>query len=452
MTIASALRSFSPKLGAGTKTYVDVTMRPREMDNRTPDCAGDWDYVHFTGAIEDGQGNGYVDAVRRVTRQLQDSGVPQDPDVLRVHDKADGFHVLRAVLESHRPRVCITTYNAELPPELDQVAPYSRGPHSELAPWGASLKANVILANSFGYTLVACDPLAQRVVLVRRDLTGALANNTETPVNSRDTAVLSSRRDSGFLTTEHYLLRGVETIRSRYGWLSYFRNDEYIGENLRGGRYWQEPLVLKAGAALVEAAGWALDIGAHVGTHSIGIASFAAELSFLCFEPQRPLYLLLERNIVENCLQHRLVAVCCAIGHRTMRASMGKCPSDGAAMGGNIEYGSATPVNLGGIQLGVGGETCELLCVDDLLLTSLRYVKIDAEGAEPLVILGMQETLRRELPLIVFEDRDDRHLPRKTREWLSAGNIDMATAKSLLRRLGYRIHRCSADSLAIPCA
>jgi FkbM family methyltransferase len=420
------------------------------MKNRTRLSAGtDWRYLEVNVEKEEGYKPGRDDFYELLRKQMNCIRVPCEPAVLQVLDEIDGFHILRTVLETRSPQVCISGYNSELSSEVDLVAPCHREPRPESNRWGASLMANVKLASAFGYSLLACDPLAYRVVLIRTDLADIGEESIKTKV---DGAHLEHEPDAGFLTSEHYLLKGVETMATEYGWISYFKNDQYIGEHLRRGSYWQEPLVRKAGAALVEASGLALDIGAHVGTHSIGIARLATQLSIVCFEPQRSLYLLLQRNICENSLQHRIFAACCAVGHRTMQASMNRYSSDGSAAGAQIEYGSDLPVNLGGIQLGVGGQACGLVCVDDLTITNLVYVKIDAEGAEPLVIEGMQETLKRELPILVFEDRDDRRLSDDIRRLLSAEHIHMGRAATILRQQGYSVHKWSTDSIAIPCA
>jgi FkbM family methyltransferase len=386
-----------------------------------------------------------------VLRILEESSAPRDPDAVCIGETFNGFHVLRTLLSSYKPRLIVTAYNAALGKEKDLVVPYLRKASCDGTGYqGASFSAVCALASHFGYTPVDGDAGGNRLLLVRDDCASGF------PLPAVD-ALFSPPPHSNppdphgrpYLTSAHYLMDAVTTCRTAYGYISFFLNDEYIGGSMSRGYYWQQHLVEDIGSLAVGMHGLALDIGAHVGTHAIAIAQQAPGLMLLCFEPQVHLWRLLERNILENNLGDRVTARCCAVGHAHLRTFLSGTVSDGASAGQAIEYGSGKPVNFGGVQLGSNGQICELIRIDDLDLQSVRYIKVDAEGAEPLVFSGMQQTLEANLPLVVFEDRNDRALPDEVSAALLAGPEDLAPVSARLRALGYRIEELAGDCIAI---
>jgi hypothetical protein len=63
----------------------------------------------------------------------------------------------------------------------------------------------------------------------------------------------------------------------------------------------------------------------------------------------------------------------------------------------------AMPANYGGIQIDAEGAPAEIRTLDALDTDAVRLLKVDVEGAEPLVFFGAQATIRRHRPLILFE-------------------------------------------------
>ena len=56
------------------------------------------------------------------------------------------------------------------------------------------------------------------------------------------------------------------------------------------------------------------------------------------------------------------------------------------------------------MQLGEGGEVIETTTIDNMNLDKCDLIKIDTEGAEPLVLMGAQETIKKFKPVIIFEN------------------------------------------------
>jgi FkbM family methyltransferase len=403
-------------------------------------------------------GNSLIRHVRRkasaenIIDILKQHSVSKVFGLLNVQDTFHGFHLLRSILCEYSPRVIAVKYNASLGEHDDCVVPYLRGAEwNGSAYFGASFRAYCALACRFDYKVVCCDEQGSNVFLVRKDCW-----NDEEPHSStmfrpgREYAADPHHRR--YLTSEHYLMEGVDVFESPYGHISYFANDEFVGGYLAKGRYWDASLVEYLGKLLGNETGLALDIGAHIGSHALALAHHAPGLKLHCFEPQVALFRLLERNIHENGLESRIQATCSAVAHRSGDATLSRKATDGSAAGQQFSYGDGAPVNLGGIQLGTGGQKCRLLCIDDLQLSSIRYVKIDVEGAEPLVVTGMAKTLEANTPIFVFEERQDRRLPPEILADLKVNVSQLFSVTSFLRAHGYRVQPLGLDRLATPIA
>jgi FkbM family methyltransferase len=388
---------------------------------------------------------------------LHDLDIRREFDLLSIDIDFNDFHVLRAILAEFAPRVIITEFNSSLGPLADLVVPYlpkHRWDYTNF--FGASYTAFQKLAKAFGYELVYCESQGVNLFLIRGDVVASTGVSFEAryrppgywggaghPLDSLGRKYLSS---------EHYLLPGVATASTGFGNISYFQNDQYIGNAFALGWYWDEGIIREIANRLGDAAGVVLDIGAHVGSHSVALASLKPSLRFICFEPQRPLFLLLERNIHENGLCDRVRAENVAVGHAPGR---GWVSSQALVHETNaykaVEYGEGSPTNLGGVQLSSEGQPCEVIRIDDLALSPVPYIKIDIEGAEPLAFHGMQLLLARDLPLVHFEDRDDRQLGVETLDALGVeADVREFSPRGHLLSLGYEVQRFGYDYLACP--
>jgi len=62
------------------------------------------------------------------------------------------------------------------------------------------------------------------------------------------------------------------------------------------------------------------------------------------------------------------------------------------------------PINYGGMKLGAGGEAVQVAALDKLNLTNVTFMKFDVQGSEKLAIYGARETIRRNHPVIAWEN------------------------------------------------
>jgi len=79
--------------------------------------------------------------------------------------------------------------------------------------------------------------------------------------------------------------------------------------------------------------------------------------------------------------------------------------NDGSSANEIITYDNinSKKINYGGIRLGRGGESVKMISIDSLRLHNVQFIKVDVEGAEPLVFFGAKKTIKRCKPMILFE-------------------------------------------------
>lgn len=101
------------------------------------------------------------------------------------------------------------------------------------------------------------------------------------------------------------------------------------------------------------------------------------------------IYALLNDNLASNLGQKgftpRLNVRNQCVGHRNGHVQLSSTISDGQSMGRQLRYDGEEKINYGGIQLGTDGAETTMVTIDSLELKSLDVLKVDAEGAEPLV-------------------------------------------------------------------
>jgi FkbM family methyltransferase len=135
-------------------------------------------------------------------------------------------------------------------------------------------------------------------------------------------------------------------------------------------------------------AGSALDVGAHVGNHTLYFAAVCG-LKVHAFEPDLDTYTKLVENINLNPELHdRIQTYQCALGVEAGRAGINHK-----------------------MQV-VEGDSVRVEAADWLLpsMPDLALVKIDVEGYEPEVLMGMIGHLERSRPLLLTEVHTDEAL------------------------------------------
>lgn len=204
---------------------------------------------------------------------------------------------------------------------------------------------------------------------------------------------------------------------------------DHIKNVLRTGRPW-EPHIHKLIAQYALPQTTVLDIGAHIGTHTLTMAQNAGRV--LAFEPQpkifRELYWNMRLNGADNIEFYPV-----AVGDHE----------------GTIELAPFLSGNEGGTSLlkGGTGKFVPLITIDSLNLTNVSLMKIDVELMENYVLEGAKETILQNKPVILIEILKDYSLataPEKKK------NVILFTIAKL-ENWGYIVTSIGgADYLALP--
>lgn len=222
---------------------------------------------------------------------------------------------------------------------------------------------------------------------------------------------------------------------TQYGYMSYFKNDMAFADSLNAGQIYEQDFVMEFLQDIVKSSKTILDIGSHAGSHTVLYKHINPDCEIYCFEPQSEMYNLLHHNISKNNFTN-VIALNNGVANISIKSSMSKSVLDGDNVGKDIEYGTAKRFNLGGLQIGNGGEEIETITVDSLDLKSCDYIKIDVEGFEPLVLMGAEQTIKKFKPTILFESNHK----VISKEMAEKFNLDypVQTSFDILKSYGYK--------------
>jgi FkbM family methyltransferase len=233
------------------------------------------------------------------------------------------------------------------------------------------------------------------------------------------------------------------------------RNDEYVGGAImRTGQPYDGGL-LRTLLSLIRPGSTVVDAGGNIGSYTAHLAAQAGPSGRVyAFEPQRKMFMVLCANAAVNSLLNvfpQNVALSFAPGEITMS---GKVP-DGSSAGVDIEQAERahSPINYGGMSMGVGGERALARTLDWYNLTDVSLIKVDVQGAEPLMFWGARQTIRRCMPAVAFEDTPDEfRISESMRVALGIPEEVMAfDFKAFFRSLNYTSFRVTqSDRLYLP--
>lgn len=141
-----------------------------------------------------------------------------------------------------------------------------------------------------------------------------------------------------------------------------------------------------------------LDIGANIGWFSILAADAVGDTGKVhAFEPRTQTFELLERSVVDNLLQDRVALHKVALGAEDAELRL-------LWSADTINPGSARLERPGEDTEGFQGESVPIVRLDSLDLgDNIPLIKMDVEGAEPLVLRGAEALLARCRPTILTE-------------------------------------------------
>jgi FkbM family methyltransferase len=213
-------------------------------------------------------------------------------------------------------------------------------------------------------------------------------------------------------------------------------SDHVIGLNIVRGHYETDEVrylrrVLKPGDT-------AIDAGAHIGFFTIQMASIVGTGGRVyAFEPFDANADLLEQSIVENQFTDRIVFRRAAVGAVSGTATL-TFPLETLNTGGAYLLREGTAALAGNQKKDV-----PVVALDDAAIRRpVRFIKMDVEGAEPLVVQGAAALLKADRPIVLSE------LHPTQLERASGTTAD--SFLSALRTLGYRAHAIEHDNVGAP--
>ena len=244
-------------------------------------------------------------------------------------------------------------------------------------------------------------------------------------------------------------LTDIFGLKTNLGYIAYYKNDLAFINSLMSGRIYEQDYVLKNLIEYISKSKTILDIGAHAGSHTVIYKAINKNATVHSFEPQSKMFDLLnfniEKNNFENVFTHN-VAVANISKTTTLSDKIFDQNSETI-----VSYGNTTYSNLGGVQVGPGGENIETITIDSLDLDGCDFIKIDVEGFEPLVLLGAEETIRKYKPVILFE----KNFKKVSDEVLAEFGVtpEQNNSFDLLNKFGYSNIQLIGDEinyLAVP--
>jgi FkbM family methyltransferase len=232
----------------------------------------------------------------------------------------------------------------------------------------------------------------------------------------------------------------IRQATTEMGRFYYLAEDFFIAAELDRGLAW-EMSVVQAALAHLPATGPCnvIDVGAHVGSHTIPYARRVQGRGLVhAFEPQAAMADLLCRNAEVNACSAGVAVLRCAAGHvDRVEVSLADVIDDGPNAGWRYHDGDTRSFNYGGLGLGPGTRKVVMRTLDSFSFADVALLKVDAEGAEPLVFWGARDLIRRCRPLILYE-RGAKRISESMRPMIDIPHEVLAfQVEAYASRLGY---------------
>lgn len=189
---------------------------------------------------------------------------------------------------------------------------------------------------------------------------------------------------------------------------------DIIKSVLRSGKPWESHIqkILKQHA---RPGSTVLDIGAHIGTHTLILSrAVGPDGLVFAFEPQPKIFRELFLNMSANNLNN-VIFYWAGVG----------------ATEGTIELSPLVSDNEGGTPLGGGtGQFVRLMTIDSLELKNVSLMKIDVEGMEDQALDGAVQTILSNRPTIIIE--------------IQGGNLFGSAPQEIRRKIMHTIDKLEA--------
>lgn len=180
--------------------------------------------------------------------------------------------------------------------------------------------------------------------------------------------------------------------------------DDHISGWLKAGRYYE--------ADLLEAirdlglGGTYVDVGAHIGNHSVYFGLECRAERIIAIEPNRDSWSRLAVNIRDNGLEYKATALNALVHPSWRDAHLAEVPNGNSGMARFAEGGDIQCIGL-----------------DDVLPDDVTLIKVDVEGSALDVLKSAEKTIKTRHPVLAVEAIDDAEL-KAVRGYLSGFGYD----------------------------
>ena len=196
-------------------------------------------------------------------------------------------------------------------------------------------------------------------------------------------------------------------------------HDQYVSYGCLNDNY--EPIETTFIIANAPTGGIALDIGANIGWHTLGLArAVGPQGKVIAFEPRQPTYNYLEKTIAQNALDEHVTLHAFGLWHENASLKLG-WPRNTENPGHSF---------IAGEKPDLVTQDIELRPLDEVVSGLVDFIKIDVEGAEPKVIEGGERLIGENKPVILAEIYPE--------QLLSVSNTSARDFIKQMSRLGYR--------------
>lgn len=162
---------------------------------------------------------------------------------------------------------------------------------------------------------------------------------------------------------------------------------DHIGRIMSSGNWYERDLLDDLRRRVTR--GVAIDVGAHIGNHTVWMAAVCG-LDVVALEPNPVALQALQRHVATNKLGAKVTVLPVAAG--------------AAPATGELVPGPQGNTGMTRIQLGAG--EVDVIPLDALELRNVAVIKIDVEGAQMGVLAGAERTIRRDRPVLYIETDD----------------------------------------------
>jgi FkbM family methyltransferase len=183
------------------------------------------------------------------------------------------------------------------------------------------------------------------------------------------------------------------------------KSGDIISDSVARGDTWDGHILAIASEIAKSRRGVAIDVGSHFGIITVALANQFERV--ISFEPNEFNYRILRANISINSLNN-VESFNNALYSKSVELSLGDNQHQEIVipLDEHGKFDGISAPNLGAFSFsehGTGIFKNDARTLDSYNLENISFIKIDAQGADGEVIVGAMETIKRCMPVVVFE-------------------------------------------------